>query len=255
MGAAKPDYGRMAANYDRLRPIDENWWELFEAIVEAGDLAGRRVLDVGCGTGRVAAALNERGTKVWAVDPSPEMLERARANVGRSVRLKRAPAETLPFKDGWFDRALLRLVVHVVDRPRAFAELFRVLQPGGRIVIATFAPEYFEGFWLYRLVPGLEEVDRPRMAGPATLCEELLGAGFGDPVDRRLRQTVRIDREEALARIRGRYISGLTMLDDEAIERAVARAERELGEEVEYEVHWAIVTATRPRVDAVRRRS
>ena len=47
--------------------------------------------------------------------------------------VKVAPAEQLPFKDGWFERALMWLVVHLVDRPRAFGEAARVLAPDGRL--------------------------------------------------------------------------------------------------------------------------
>src|SRR6266536_5390634 len=75
--SSKPDFGRRAVTYDELRPVDDDWREVCEALVREGDLAGRRVLDVGCGTGRFAAALTDR-SRVWAVDPSPEMLEVAR---------------------------------------------------------------------------------------------------------------------------------------------------------------------------------
>lgn len=97
-------------------------------LVREGDLRGRRVLDLGCGTGRVGAVLAERyGATVCGVDPSPEMLEvaRGRAPVG-VAELKRGTAEGIPFPDGSFERAIMQMVVHLVDRPRAFAELHRV---------------------------------------------------------------------------------------------------------------------------------
>ena len=128
----RPDFGRRASAYDRLRPADANWHELLAAIVRAGDLDGRRVLDVGCGTGLVAAALSERA-RVSAVDPEPEMLAVARRRLPADVELRRAPAEELPFEDAAFDAVVLRLVVHLVDRRRALAELRRVLAPGGRL--------------------------------------------------------------------------------------------------------------------------
>jgi SAM-dependent methyltransferase len=81
------------------------------------------VLDVGCGTGRTAAALAERyGAKVWGVDPSEEMLAVARQKVPASVGLKAGSAEDLPFRDGWFERAVMVLVVHHVDRGRALPD-------------------------------------------------------------------------------------------------------------------------------------
>ena len=107
----------MARSYDELRPADANWREVFELLVREGDLAGRRLLDIGCGTGRAAEALVERGSRVWGVEPEPEMAALARERVST---VKVAPAERLPFKDAWFERALMWLVVHLVDRPLAF---------------------------------------------------------------------------------------------------------------------------------------
>ena len=96
------------------------------------------MLDIGCGTGRFLAQLAEVA-KAWGVDPSPEMLEVARARAG-SAGVKLGSAEELPFKDGWFERATMWLVAHLVDRPRAFGEAARVLEPGGRFAVATFDP-------------------------------------------------------------------------------------------------------------------
>ncbi|HEY7560617.1 MAG TPA: methyltransferase domain-containing protein [Gaiellaceae bacterium] len=256
-GAEAPDFGPLAETYDRLRPVDDNWWEVLDVLVADGDLAGRRVLDVGCGTGLLADALAQRGARVWGVDASPEMLARARARAGKRVGFKLGRAEALPFKDAWFERTVLRLVVHLVDRPRALPELARVLRPGGRAVIATFAPEHFEWFWLTQVFPEVAEIDRRRFPPPQQLADELAAAGFSSVSMRRLRQETRLDREEALERIRGRYISTLRLLDDEALAAGLARAERELPAEIESQLEWAFVVAGLPAapqepLDAVR---
>src|SRR5918911_3503017 len=146
---AVPDFAQRASSYDVLRPADDAWWQLYDVLVREGDLRGRRVLDIGCGTGQFAAALGEHA-RVWAVDAEPEMVAVARGRV-RAVRVARA--EELPFKDGWFERAVMRQVVHLVDRPRAFAEARRVLGADGRLVIATFAEQHFDTVWLAPLFP------------------------------------------------------------------------------------------------------
>jgi ubiquinone/menaquinone biosynthesis C-methylase UbiE len=241
----RPDFGLVAETYDRLRPVDANWWELFETVVAEGDLLGRRVLDVGCGTGRFAAALAERGAKVWGVDPSPEMLAQARRASAEAVGFKQAAAEDLPFKDAWFERAVLVLVVHLVDRARALGELARVLAPDGRAVVATFMDDHFEAFWLNRLFPTLAEIDRSRFPRPDQLANELREAGFGAVRRRRLVQQARVDRETALERIRGRYISTLQLIPEDEYATGLARGERELPDEVEYPLDWAILVASK----------
>src|ERR687897_3034230 len=95
-------FARLAATYDRLRPVDERWLETVERMVELADLRARRVLDVGCGTGRLAIVLAERyAARVWGIDPSPEMLAVAR-DKKPAIGWKLASAESLPFRDEWF---------------------------------------------------------------------------------------------------------------------------------------------------------
>ena len=210
-----------------------------------GDLRGRRVLEVGTGTGRVAAALAERAyAKVWAVDASPEMLAVARRNVPRGVAFKEARAEALPFKDGWFERAVAMLVVHVLDRPRAFAELRRVLRPDGRLVIASFDPAHVRGYWLNEYFPSIATIDLARFAPAEVLTGELRAAGFAAVRTIRLHQRARIDRETALERIRGRHISTFDLIDETELEAGLNRATKELPDLVEYRTEWLVVAAS-----------
>ena len=210
-----------------------------------GDLRGRRVLEVGCGTGRLTAALAERAyAKVWAVDPSPEMLAVARGRAPRGVAFKQAQSEALPFKDGWFERAVAMLVVHVLDRPRAFAELRRVLGADGRLVVATFDPEHIHGYWLNRYFPSILEIDLERFAPADVLADELRAAGFARVRTLALHQRRTMDRETALERIRGRHISTFDLIDETEIEAGLNRAMEELPEEVEYRLEWLILVAS-----------
>jgi ubiquinone/menaquinone biosynthesis C-methylase UbiE len=237
-----PDFGKVAATYDELRPTDEKWWELFELLVREGDLLGHRVLDIGCGTGRVAAALAERGARVWGVEPEPRMAELARK---RLSTVKIAPAEKLPFKEGWFERAVMALVVHLVDRPRAFAEAWRVLASDGRLVIATFDPTHFERYWLNQFFPSLEAIDRSRFPEPPALQQELEEAGFGSVRLLPLSQQAVIGREEALERVRGRFISPLQLLDEDEYQHGLKRMEEELPEENQYALEWVLAVSYR----------
>jgi SAM-dependent methyltransferase len=180
------------------------------------------------------------------VDPSEEMLAVARSAGGKRVGLKLGRAEELPFKDAWFERVVMRLVVHLVDRALALPELARVLVPGGRVTIATFTEGHFEWYWLTSVFPEVGEIDRKRFPPPEALEAELLDAGLTSARTTTLRQRRSIPRADALERIRGRYISTLRLLDEDTYTAGVARAERELPEEIESVLEWAVVSADAP---------
>jgi SAM-dependent methyltransferase len=201
------------------------------------------VLDIGCGTGRQAAALAERGSRVWGVEPSSEMAALGRDRIST---VKVAPAEQLPFKDGWFERAVMVLVIHLLDRPQAFAEAFRVLGPDGRLVVATFDPAHFERHWLNRFFPSLEAIDRARFPEPPALRDELESAGFSPVRLIALSQRAEIGREEALERVRGRFISPLQLLDEDELEAGLERMAAELPDRNEYGLEWVLAVAQRP---------
>jgi ubiquinone/menaquinone biosynthesis C-methylase UbiE len=218
--------------------------ELFELLVREGDLRGRRVLDVGCGTGTLLTWLAQHATaKAWGVDASEEMLAVARAKVGEGVGLKQGRAEELPFKDGWFERVVLTLVVHHLDRERAFAEFRRVLADDGRLAIATFDPEQFERHYLNAYFPSIAVVDRERFGTAEELAAQLEAAGFTDVTTATLHQKTEIDREYALSRIRGKHISTFQLIPDDEYAAGVEQAERELPERVEVNQHWVVLSA------------
>jgi SAM-dependent methyltransferase len=240
------DFAALAPHYDRLRPQDELWHELFRLLVARGDLGGRRVLEVGCGTGALSAELAALGSKVWGVDSSPEMLGEARARAAHGAGFKLGRAEALPFKDGWFERAVMRLVVHHLDRPAAFAEVHRVLAPEGRLVIASFGHAHFDSWWLNGAFPEVAGIDRARFPSAAALQADLEAAGFAKVVLERLSQRRRVAREDALAKIRGRFISTLAELSEDEIARGLAVAEATLPEVIDTRLEWIVVVGACP---------
>lgn len=106
------------------------------------DLAGRDVLEVGCGTGKNTAALTG-ARSVLAIDLSPAMLTRARARVDApSVRFARADLrDGFPAGDASVDLVTFDLVLeHVEDLGPVLAEVARVLRPGGRALVIEYHP-------------------------------------------------------------------------------------------------------------------
>lgn len=101
----------------------------------AGPMSGWRVLDLGCGDGLLTSELKRRGVDVVGADASQSMLAAARQRDSDLV-LCQARAEQLPFPDASFDAVVaVTILCFVKDAGRTFAEISRVLRPGGRLVI------------------------------------------------------------------------------------------------------------------------
>ena len=104
-------------------------------------VAGRRVLDAGCGAGRHSSWLAEQGAEVVGLDASPEMLARARARVPGGTFAVADLGEPLALPDGAFDVVVASLVLHYLqDWGPTLGELRRVLRPDGVLVFSTHHP-------------------------------------------------------------------------------------------------------------------
>lgn len=110
-----------------------------------GDLAGARVLEVGCGAAQCSRWLRERGVQAYALDLSAGML-RAAADLDRRTGVVapvvQATAEQIPFRSGSFDVAFTAMgaVQFSADSAAIMREVARVLRPGGRWVMSTTHP-------------------------------------------------------------------------------------------------------------------
>ena len=235
-------FAAIAQRYDALRsPLFE---EALELLVRTCDPAGRRVLDLGCGTGRFAAALSERhGCPAVGVDPSPEMLAVARGREP-AVEWIEGRAEAIPLGDGAVERAFMQTVIHLVeDRAAAFAELRRVLESDGIAAIHTVDPAAAKRFWVAQLLPSWAAIDEARCPAPEVLVAELRAAGFAsarfEPTPMRLRYT----REEAAHLLRERFASSLAQISDEELEAGARRAERDLPPVIEPVLEMVLVLA------------
>jgi SAM-dependent methyltransferase len=142
--AAVNDYDSFAEAYTAENEASLlNGYYTRPAIVNlAGDVAGRRILDAGCGAGPISALLRDRGASVAGFDSSAKMLELARKRLGPDADLRVADlAGPLPYPDGAFDDVVAALVLHYLeDWAGPLAELRRVLRPGGRLIAAVDHP-------------------------------------------------------------------------------------------------------------------
>jgi SAM-dependent methyltransferase len=120
------------------RPTYYVYQQLRESL---GDLHGKRVLEYGCGEGWITRDLARLGGSVCAFDISPQAAENTRRTLSNSKLLDRCsvdvmPAEQLTYGADSFDVAVGFAIIHHLDLVKAFAELYRVLKPGG---VAWFA--------------------------------------------------------------------------------------------------------------------
>ncbi|WP_243754298.1 class I SAM-dependent methyltransferase [Labedaea rhizosphaerae] len=138
------DYDSFAKAYadDNETGVNNAYYERPAMLALAGDVAGRRILDAGCGAGPLFAALRERGATVSGFDKSAGMLELARRRLGDDADLRVADlADPLPYEDDSFDDVVASLSMHYLrDWGPTLAEIRRVLKPGGRFLMSTNHP-------------------------------------------------------------------------------------------------------------------
>ncbi|WP_223261512.1 class I SAM-dependent methyltransferase [Glutamicibacter arilaitensis] len=139
------------SNYDDFAQdyADENEFSMLNAYYErpatlelAGEVAGRNILDIGCGAGPLSEQLMSRGASVSGFDTSRAMVDLARQRLGEDADLKVATlGEKLPYADNSFDDAIASLVFHYLpDWDYALEEVRRVLKPGGRLIMSVNHP-------------------------------------------------------------------------------------------------------------------
>ena len=235
-------FDAIAPRYDALR--EQLFEDALALLLREGGLAGRRVLDLGCGTGRFAAALAQRhGCSVVGVDPSPGMLAVARER-DAAVTWLEGRAESIPLGENAAERAFLQTVVHLIeDRQAACAELRRVVEAEGVVAILTVDPAAAKRFWMAGLLPSWAAIDEARCPAPDVLVDELQGAGFAEARWRPTPMRLRYTRDEAARLLRERFASSLSLISDAELEAGARRAERDLPPVIEPLLEMVLVVA------------
>lgn len=140
-------YGWLTPAYDAVVRYTTRERTFKAALLEqAGLRNGQCVLDLGCGTATLTLAARQRapGAEIAGLDGDPAILARARekaARAGLQIRFDTALSHEMPYGDASFDRVISSLFFHHLGpdgKRRTFAEVFRVLKPGGELHVADW---------------------------------------------------------------------------------------------------------------------
>jgi SAM-dependent methyltransferase len=135
--AIQQTWDALAPAYDTLASFHDHsaWAAQVDGLAREAGLAGRRLLDVGCGTGSSTAAMRERGYEVVGVDVSPRMLEVAEQRLGPGVELHRHDVRELPalgtFDVVWGSGDVMNFLLSDAELVAAFCGFRRNLADGG----------------------------------------------------------------------------------------------------------------------------
>ncbi|WP_166039403.1 metalloregulator ArsR/SmtB family transcription factor [Sphingosinicella sp. YJ22] len=145
--SAQHYFDARAEEWDHLRSLHVAEAEVEAGIARALQADGRatgRLVDIGTGTGRMIELFGRAADHALGIDRSPEMLRLARvklAEAGLEAELRQGDMYALPLAAGTADTVILHQVLHYAQNPAAaVAEAARLLAPGGRLMIADFAP-------------------------------------------------------------------------------------------------------------------
>lgn len=147
--AAEAYFRANAAQWDRIRSLHVDEMEVERALRAAVPARLATLVDIGTGTGRMLELFADRIERGVGIDRSRDMLAVARVKLEAAglhhCQVRQGDMYCLPLPDASADAVVVHQVLHYADRPAAaIAEAARILRPGGRLVIADFAPHRLE---------------------------------------------------------------------------------------------------------------
>jgi ubiquinone/menaquinone biosynthesis C-methylase UbiE len=219
------DYDVVALEYARHRRVHPE--VLRDLVSTSGVGTGSKVLEIGCGTGNYIIALQELADcSCWGVDPSAEMLSRAKERSARII-FGLGRGERLGFPPDFFDLVFsVDVVHHLEDHLAYFSEAHRILKLGGEVCTVT------DSAWIIRhrlplalYFPQTVEVDLERYPRISELRELMEQAGFSGITGSQVGSVYQLTDIQAY---REKAFSSLQLISEEAHRKGIERLERDL---------------------------
>ena len=229
-----------------------------DALRLAGLAPGARVLDVAAGPGTLALVAARTAAHVDAIDFSAQMIAHLRAQAARTgvenVAAREGDGQALPYPDASFDAAFSMFgLMFFPDRARGFAELHRVLVPGGRAVVSSWHP--MDKVPLFSMLMGALVAQLPAMpapqgkgplADPDDFRDEMHAAGFQDVRVHEVTHTDEWVDRDALWRALQISFAPLVLMKQNLGEAAFAPIARAVHATIEREVPMGPVRVSMP---------
>jgi len=244
----KTDYSKIAECYDRVKSEPG---PLLPHIIEYGDIkSNSKVLDIGCGTGRLLTNLLPTECSLFGLEPSQEMLREALSKgSSRGIAWIQGDGQRLPFSNEVFDCVYMASVLHHIEKKElALQEIYRVLKKGGRCVILTHSHSQIRRHVLNDF-PGVIAIDLKRFPSVPSIKRSMSEASFKSVHHHVFHRSERTSTCRYLERVRSKYVSTLTLFNEEEFQRRFKvfqeRVQRKYGNRIKRIIEFVFVEASK----------
>jgi len=235
------DYDKLADDYAvHRRAHPKVVAELVKACGQGPDV---KILEVGCGTGSYINELHDRlSARCMGVDPSDQMLAKARSGSSRKIRFEKMSAESLSVKAGSFDLVFsVDVIHHAKGTLDYFVAAHKALKPGGKIYTVTDSEAIIKTRTLARYFPDTIRVDMARYPKIGKLRVDMKAAGLTKAREKTVTMKYKI---ADLAPYQAKAFSCLRLITGRAFKDGITRMEEDLKRgpikaESKYLMLWA----------------
>ena len=214
-------YKKISHIYNDIRLDAPNDFQLtIDIILEYTQQNKKRLLDIGCGTGKYGQALIQKGFDVVGIDKSPSQISEAK----KVINAQEGNAIDLPYKSESFDVCIMIMMIHHMnqkERTLAFDEIYRVLKKDGVLIIKTASHEDLKHRISSRFFPEALKIDLKRYPEIETIQDEL--SKFKNYRVKHTISTSIFDKSEMIQKLSMRRTSNLGMISENSLKEGIHR--------------------------------